>query len=485
MADNDRLIEQLKQVVGETGVLDDPAELLAYECDGFPIARGLPGAVVFPTTTPQVARCVKALNEYGISLIPRGSGTGLTGGCAAFDGGVILCTSRMNRILEINVRSRTALVEAGVCNTALTDQVNRTPGGENLHFSPDPSSERASTIAGNVATNAGGIHTLKHGVTTNHVLGVEMVLADGSVVESRLDSLYEGIGPDIPALICGCEGTLGIVTKVRVRLTARPRAFRTIVGIFHSTTDACRTVSDVIAGGIVPAAMEIMDGAMVKVVEDAFGYGFPADAGALLLIELDGIEAALDEQVDAVVRLCKTNHADQVQHSADAGRRAELWSARKRAFGAIGRISSGYCTQDACVPRSKLPEVVEHVIGIGRKHGLTITNVFHAGDGNVHPILLFDEDDPADIVRTMQASHDILEYCISIGGTLTGEHGVGVEKLPMMKVMFDQPTLNLFDRIKHTFDPDERINVGKLLPSDKLFVDLLKPATTNSPGGAL
>ena len=479
--------EELREIVGDLGLIDDRAELLAYECDGFPIAKAVPAAVLFPTDTRQVAEVVRCLNRHGVVIVPRGSGTGLTGGCVGFGDGVIVCTSRMTRMVQVDLPGRWACVQAGVRNEQLTEHVQSLPDGRHLHFAPDPSSQRASTIGGNAATNAGGLHTLKYGVSANHVLGLELVTPVGDIITTR-PALADGVGPDLPGLVCGSEGTLGFITRVWVRLTAEPRAFRTIVGIFDDSAHASQTVADIIATGIVPAALEMMDGAMVRVVEDAFHYGFPRDAAALLLIEIDGVAAVLDEQMQRIALICRNNHATRVDCSADPGKRAELWSARKRAFGAIGRISPSYCTQDACVPRSRLPEVLAEVSRIGKRYGLTITNVFHAGDGNVHPILLFDEDDPRQVRDTMLASHDILAYCISIGGTLTGEHGVGVEKLPMMKVMFSPPTLELFARVKHAFDPDERLNLGKLIPSDRLAVDLTQPDAPvgrKQPGGAL
>lgn len=485
MSDSSAVIAKLKQIVGPEAVLTDPTELIGYECDGFPVAKASPLAVVFPTDTQQVAAVVQTLGEYEIICVPRGSGTGLTGGCVGFGNAVIVCTSRMIKIIDIDLDGRTACVQAGVYNHQLTEAVQAEPRGEELHFSPDPSSERASTIGGNAATNAGGLHTLKYGVSSNHVLGIEMVLPNGQVWVTR-PGLADGIGPDLPGLICGSEGTLGIITKVWVKLSPLPKNFRTIVGIFDSSRGAGQCVADIIGTGIVPAAMEMMDGAMVKVVEDAFGYGFPRDAAALLLIEIDGIEAVLDHQMEQIAGLCRKNNARRVECSGDPAKRAELWSARKRAFGAIGRISPSYTTQDACVPRSMLPEAIENITAIGQKFGLTITNVFHAGDGNVHPIMLFDEDDPQQVRATMQASHAILEYCISIGGSITGEHGVGVEKLPMMKIMFNEPTMKLFETVKRCFDPEDLTNAGKLIPSRRVDVDLLAgPVAPRSPGGAL
>jgi glycolate oxidase len=482
-ADSQTVIRQLEGVVGPDNVLQDPAELMAYECDGFPIAKSIPAAVVFLSDVDQTVRCVRILHENGVHMITRGSGTGLTGGCVAYEQGVILSTGRMDRVIEVDLDSRVACVEPGVRNLQLSEHVAALPGGERLYYAPDPSSQRASTIGGNTATNAGGLHTLKYGVTTNHVVGVELIRPDGTVIQTRCGGATDGMGPDLTALVCGSEGTLGIVTKVWVRLTPKPTSFRTAVAIYDSVSAASQTVTDVIATGIIPAALEMMDGPMIQILEHAFGYGFPVDAEAMLLIELDGPDAILDDQLERVIEICKRNYANDVQRSTDPEKREQLWKARKSAFGAIGQLSPSYCTQDACVPRSKLPEVMDRIMRIGAEHDLKITNVFHAGDGNVHPIILFDEDDAEQIRRVMQASHDILEFCIGIGGSLTGEHGVGVEKMPMMKVMFDAPTLSLFGRVKATIDPKDIANPGKLIPSEQLEVDLLTPIGANSPGG--
>ncbi|MEX1015644.1 MAG: FAD-linked oxidase C-terminal domain-containing protein [Phycisphaeraceae bacterium] len=479
------VVEAFQAIVGSAGVLHERDALHVYESDGFPIARGLPTLVVFPVSTEQVARCVKAAAAHGLPLIPRGSGTGLAGGAVAFGGGVIVSTSRMTGIESIDVANRVAVAQAGVRNAALSQAVAATPGGTHLHFSPDPSSQAASTVGGNAATNAGGVNTLKHGVTSTHVLGVELVLPDGSIIQTGGGSLYDHVGPDLTGLLCGSEGTLGIITRIWCRLVPRPRHFRTIYAVFDSSYDACKTVADVIADGITPTSMEMMDGAMIRAVEDAFHYGFPTTAQALLLMEIDGIDQVLDEQLARCVALCRDNRATDVQQCADAAKRAELWSARKRAFGAIGRISHSYCTQDACIPRSKLPEAIEHICKLGEDVGMAITNVFHAGDGNVHPIMLFDEDDPEQVQQTLALSERILEYCISLGGTITGEHGVGVEKLHLMHKMFTPDTIGAFQRIKRAFDPDGRINEGKLIPSDRVKIELLRPTAPNIPGGAL
>jgi len=494
MPNCDPAINKLRAIVGNDVVLCDRNELLVYECDGFPIAKGLPDAVVFPADTQQVAQCVRVLAEHDLQIIPRGSGTGLAGGCVAFNGGVIVSTSRMTCIEQIDLKNRVAVVQAGVRNLALSEAVAAlgTPLGStgddqngSLRFSPDPSSQAAATIGGNAATNAGGINTLKYGVTTHHILGMELVLPDGTITTTRTGGLCDGIGADLPALLCGSEGTLGIVTRLWCRLAPTPRHFRTVYAVFDSTHQACETVSDVIALGIVPTSMEMLDGAMIRVVEEAFGYGFPQDAQAMLLIEIDGIDRILDHQLKQIVEVCTANHAQETRQCADAQQRAELWRVRKRAFGAIGRISRSYCTQDACIPRSMLAQAIEQITAIGQRFDLKVSNVFHAGDGNVHPILLFDEDDPQQVQRVLGASEAILEYCIGIGGTITGEHGVGVEKLHLMPKMFNADTLKTFGQIKTTFDPDRRINDGKLVPSDRLRIELKQPLSPNTPGGAL
>ena len=475
-------IDRLREVVGDQGVLCDPHELLVYECDGLPIAKGRPRAVVFPVDTEQVSSCVRVLAACGVSMIPRGSGTGLTGGCVVFDGGVIISTSRMTRVESIDIANRVAVVQAGVRNQVLTQAVAKQ--GAMLWFSPDPSSQAVATIGGNAATNAGGINTLKYGVTGNHILGVEMVCTDGSVVSTG-KGLRDGIGADLTALICGSEGTLGIMTRLWCQLTPIPRSFRTVYAVYESTDQACHTVSDVIASGIVPISMEMLDGEMIRVVEEAFQYGFPVDARAVLLIEIDGMDSVIDHELERVIGICRDHGVRQIEHCSDDVRRTELWSVRKRAFGAIGRISRSYCTQDACVPRSKLAEAVKRIVEIGKDFGLQISNVFHAGDGNVHPILLFDEDNPQEVQRVLAASEAILKYCISIGGTITGEHGVGVEKLHLMTKMFNDDTINTFMAIKQTFDPDRRINDGKVVPSDRLYIELKRPLSLNVPGGAM
>ncbi len=473
------LVASLRETLGYGAVLDDPAQMAVFETDGFTLARSRPGAVVFCDSPRQVQQVMKLLAEHDVPIVPRGSGTGLTGGCVAFDNGrhpgVIVSTSRMNRILKIDLENRVGHVEAGVRNTQLSEAVARLPGGERYHFAPDPSSQRASTIGGNAATNAGGIHVLRDFVTSSHVLGLDLVTADGDLITvGATDGRYAAPGGfDLPALLCGSEGTLGIITGVWVRLVPRRASFRTIVGTFSSQGDACNTVSDVIAAGHLPAAMEMLDGRMVEVVENTFRLGIPPGAQAMILTEIDGPEAILEEELNEIVAIFRKHNALNIETAADPARKAQLWTARKKAFGALGRISPSYCTQDACVPRSRLREVLEKVDEIGREHGLVINNVFHAGDGNVHPVFLYDDRDVEQVANVLEAAEKVLEFCIDIGGTATGEHGVGVEKIGLMPYLFDGTTMRAFEAVKLAFDPEERINAGKLIPSGKVKAGMI------------
>jgi len=470
------LIPRLQQLFPAEAVLSNSAERFVYEFDALTIARATPAAVVFPRSTAEVVAVVKLLAELNVPIIPRGSGTGLAGGCVAFENGVVISTARMNHVLRIDLENRVAHVEAGVRNVQLSEAVAQVPGGAPYHFAPDPSSQRASTIGGNAATNAGGVHTLKDFVSSNHVLGLEMVLPDGSVIEiGGQNGCAQAAGFDLPGLVCGSEGTFGIITRLWVRLAPKRESFRTINAMFFSSADACNTVSDIIASGALPAAMEMMDGRMVQVIEEAYHLGFPPEAQASLLIEIDGIEALLDQQMQEILEICRKNNAIRIDTSSDSATRAKMWKARKSAFGAIGRISRSCCTQDACVPRSMLAQVLQRIGEIGRDFGLDINNVFHAGDGNIHPIFLYDDRDEAQVQNVLRAAEKVLEYCIDVGGTITGEHGVGVEKIHLMSKLFDEPTLGQFERIKEAFDPDERINRGKLIPTKSLEVKLLKP----------
>ena len=454
------LVSRLREAVGVENVLSAQSDLLVYECDGFTIEKNSPDVVVFPRSTADVARVVKIASELGVPFLPRGAGTSLAGGCLPVGGGVMIVLTRMKRILEINLRDRYAVVEPGVVNVWLTNALK----GTGYHYAPDPSSQGACTIGGNVATNSGGPHTLKYGVTVNHVLGVEAVLADGRVV--RLGGpAGDPLGLDLVGAIVGSEGTLAIVTKVWVRLTRSPEGHRTMLGVFESVDDATAAISEIIGAGIVPAALEMMDQGILVAVEAAFGFGFPLDAQAILLIEVDGLEAGLDQQRDQIIALCQKCGAREVRLAGDEKERLKLWKSRKQAFGAIGRLSPSYCTQDGVVPRTQLPHILRKIIEIGRRYDIRIVNVFHAGDGNIHPILLFDERNAEQVRRVLAASNEILDACLACGGSVTGEHGIGVEKIAFMNKMFTPSDLAAMKNLRDAFNPRGNLSPYKMLPT--------------------
>jgi glycolate oxidase len=460
--------------VGAENVLHHRDELLVYECDGYVIDRKVPDFVVFPTCTRDVVEVVKLCNRYDIPFVPRGAGTSLAGGTLAVGGGVMICLTRMKRILEINTRDRYAIVEPGVVNVWLT----RALAGQGFHYAPDPSSQTACTIGGNVGTNSGGPHTLKYGVTVNHVRGVELVSPDGTVYE--IGGVCEDPpGYDLTGLVVGSEGTFGIVTKVIVNLTRDPESGRTLLGVFDTVEAATETVSGIIAAGIVPAALEMLDHLMIQAVEKAFNFGFPTEAGAVLIIEVDGIDAGMDREAQAIADIVRSR-GGQVQKSITWRTRKEpeyvgIWKSRKSAFGAIGRLSPTFCTQDGVVPRTLLPHILRFIEGVSRKYDIRIANVFHAGDGNIHPILLFDERDADQVRRVLHASHEILEECIRVGGSVTGEHGIGVEKLELMPKLFAPEDLDAMIAIRNAMNPGGRCSTSKLLPTGGHCIERASP----------
>ena len=372
----------------------------------------------------------------------------------------MIVVTRMKQILEINLRDRFAVVQPGVVNAWLTRDLK----GTGYHYAPDPSSQGACTIGGNVATNSGGPHTLKYGVTTNHVLGVEVVLADGTVAQLG-GPTEDAPGLDLVGTVVGSEGTLAIVTRVWVRLTRDPQGYRTLLAIFDSIDDTTQAISGIIGAGIVPAALEMMDQGILVAVEEAFQFGFPLDAKAILLIEVDGLEAGLDAQRDRIVELCTQCGAREVRQAANDQERQKLWKCRKQAFGAVGRLSPSYCTQDGVVPRTKLPHILRRIMEIGEKYGIRIVNVFHAGDGNIHPILLYDERDQEQLDRVLKASGEILDECIQCGGSVTGEHGIGVEKINFMTKLFTDDEIAAMERLRGALNPEGRLSPGKMLPT--------------------
>lgn len=470
-AGGNSLVEELTAIVGAEGILVAASDRMVYECDGYTIEKHLPDVVVLPISTAQVVEVVRCCNRHKVPFVPRGAGTSLAGGTVPVGGGVMITLTRMKRILEINLPNRYAVVEPGVVNIWLTQRLK----GSGLHYAPDPSSQGACTIGGNVATNSGGPHTLKYGVTVNHVLGAEFVLPDGQVVCFG-GPTEDNPGYDLTGLAVGCEGTFGICTKVWVRLTRDPQSCRTLLGVFETVDDASHTIRDIIAAGIVPAALEMMDQLIIQAVDEAFHFGFPRDAAAVLIMEVDGLDAGLDQTADRIRDIALANNARSVRLAADEAERQLLWKCRKKAFGAIGRLSPSYCCQDGVVPRSKLPAMLRFIANVGERFGLRIANVFHAGDGNMHPILLFDERDPEQLRRVVEASYQILSECIEQGGSVTGEHGIGVEKIAFMERLFAPADLEAMAKVRSVFNPDNQCNPRKMLPAGGHCVEVGLPA---------
>lgn len=459
------LAKQLRAICGTDAVIANEDELLVYECDAYTLQKNLPTAVVLPGSTDEVVAIVQFCAKHKLPIIPRGAGTSLSGTVLAVDGGIMIALTRMNRVLNVDPTNRRALVEAGCVNAWITREAE--PYG--LFFAPDPSSQSACTIGGNVATNAGGPHTLKNGVTTNHVLGYEIVLPDGSVewLGTTLDGGEEGAGLDLRGAAIGCEGMFGVVTRILVRLTPAPSTYKTFLGVFDSVDRASQTVSDIVSAGIVPAALEMMDQLITAAVEEAYQFGFPLDAGAVLIVELDGLPGGVEAQGRVVEGICKRNGAREVRVAADDSERAAIWKCRKRAFGAVGRLSPNYVTQDGVVPRSKVPEIMRFIQATSKACGLRIPNVFHAGDGNIHPLILFDERKPDEVKRALAAGDAILTKCIELGGSVSGEHGIGAEKIDFMERQFAKNDLDAMQLLRQAFDPEKRCNPHKMFPGAK------------------
>ena len=455
-------ITRLREILSETQVLDDPVERLVYESDGYLLERRMPDVVVFPESTRQLSDLMKFCCAEEVPVVPRGAGTSLAGGCLPVGGGVMVSVSRMQTIHEVNVTERYAIVDAGVVNGNLNQHLQ----GTGLHFAPDPSSAGASTIGGNIATNAGGPHTLKYGVTSNHVLGLEIVLPDGEIVELGGPQGFSS-ELDLVGLFTGSEGTLGFCTKAVLRLEKNPQSYETRLAIFDTLDDAVQVVSRIIGSGIIPAALELMDQGMLRAVEDRYHHGLPTDAGAVLIIEVDGPACATAEEIKQVDLICEAGKSREIRKANSPQQRAKLWQCRKQAFGAIGKISTSFCTQDGVVPRTKLPELLPYVLEVGKKYDLRIFNVFHAGDGNIHPIILFDETDSQQVQRVLEASDEILSRCLDLGGTVTGEHGIGIEKIQFMPRMFNETDLEVFRAVRSIFNPHLTMGRGKLIPAEE------------------
>ncbi|MEA1950398.1 MAG: FAD-linked oxidase C-terminal domain-containing protein [Planctomycetota bacterium] len=453
------LVKELSSLLGGKQVLHAPADLIAYECDGFTIETCPPRAVVFPRTTEEVSKLVEICNRHDAEIVPRGAGTSLAGGCLPREGSVVVMLTKMKKVVEINLRDRMAVVEAGTPNI----QLGRALAGSGYHYAPDPSSQGASTIGGNVATNAGGPHTLKYGVTVNHILGVEAVLGNGRVI--RVGPVNDPAGLDLIGLLVGNEGTLAIITKLWLRLTPNPMDYHAMRVVFETVDDATNAISDIIGAGIVPAAMELMDQGIVAAVEEAYQMGFPLDAGAIVVIEIDGPTAGLAAQQEQIAKFCRKWKAREILQANTAAEREMLWKCRKMAVGAVGRLSPSYIIQDGVVPRTQLPHILRRIVEISKKYDIRIVNVAHAGDGNVHPILLFDQRDQEQVERALAAGHELLSECIASGGSVTAEHGIGVEKLDFMARLFAPADLEAMGRVRDAFNPTGQLNPGKLLPT--------------------
>jgi len=452
--------ERLTGIVGERYVLSRPSELLVYNSDGLPGYRRQPKLAVFPATRDETVAVVRALAEEKLSFVPRGAGTGLSGGALA-DDIVVLGLHRLKEIISVDVENRRARVEPGVVNLRL----NRHVAPHGLFYAPDPSSDAACTIGGNVAENAGGPHCLKYGVTLNHVLAMTVVLPSGDVVELG-SGTGERDGYDLRGAFIGSEGCFGLAVDVTVKLTARPQTIRTLLADFLSVDDAARVTSAIIASGIVPAALEFMDGPTIRVVEDSiYAAGYPRDAEAILLIELDGLDAGVEADVAEVKRICLEGRARNVRVARDDIERLKLWQGRKKAFGAMGRLAPHLIVQDAVIPRTSLPEILKTIHAISEKYGVLVCNVFHAGDGNLHPNIAYSADDPAESERVHQAMTEIMKACIAAGGSITGEHGVGLDKMGYMESIFTGPSLNAMCELRGVFDPERRSNPGKVVPA--------------------
>jgi len=457
------LARDLAAIVGETHLRQARAERVTYSMDGLPTHRRVPDLVVLPGSREEVIAVVRLLAALGVPFVPRGAGTGLSGGALADEGSVLLVLTRLNRILEMDKNNRRAVVEPGVVNAKLGAAAK--PHG--LQYAPDPSSQSACTIGGNVAENAGGPHCLKYGVTANHILALEVLLADGSLVElGSPGGEPGGGGPDLVGVFVGSEGNFGVATKITVRLTPLPRAIRTLLADFSSIRTAGEAVSAIIAAGIVPAALEMMDQSCICAVEDSvYAAGYPRDAAAVLLAEIDGQNGdAVVAETEVVTELLRKSGARSVRSAASEAERERLWQGRKKAFGAMGRLSRDLVVQDAVVPRSALPHVLDTISTIAKNYGLVVSNVFHAGDGNLHPNISFDATNPTLKHSVEVASAEIMATCIAAGGTITGEHGVGIDKLRYMPLIFDAESLGAMLAVRRVFDPDERVNPGKVVP---------------------
>jgi glycolate oxidase len=449
----------LRAMLGVEAVIEAENERRAYESDGLTAYRAMPLMVVLPSTTEEVSRVMAYCHRNAIKIVPRGAGTSLSGGSLPLEDGIVLGLGKFNRILEIDFDNRCAVVQPGVTNLGITNAVQ----DKGFYYAPDPSSQIACSIGGNIAENSGGVHCLKYGLTTNNVLGIEMVLIDGQIIRLGGKHLDAG-GYDLLGIMVGSEGLLGIVTEVTVRLLRKPTTARALLVGFPTNESAGSCVAGIIAAGIIPSGMEMMDKPAIHAVEEFAHSGYPLDVEALLIVEVDGPPAEVDHLIERVEQIAKQCGAVNCRVSANEEERELFWAGRKAAFPAVGRISPDYYCVDPTIPRGKLPDVLNYMATLSKKYGLRVANVFHAGDGNLHPLILYDANNPDELHRTEQFGADIMRYCVEVGGVLTGEHGVGVEKRDLMGTMFSEADLNQQQRLKCAFDPKSLLNPGKVFP---------------------
>ena len=454
------LVAELRKLLPEDCVIDDERGRRAFECDGLSAYRALPMIVVLPRDTGEVSRVLALCHGRGVKIVPRGAGTGLSGGALPLADGVTVGFGKLNQILEIDTANRCAVVQPGVANLAISTAV----GPYGYYYAPDPSSQLACSIGGNVAENSGGVHCLKYGLTTNNLLGVEMVLMDGEVL--RLGGKqFDAEGYDMLGVVTGSEGLLGVVTEVTVRILPKPASVRALLLGFPDNASAGTCVGEIIAGGIIPAGLEMMDKPAIDAAESFCQPGYPMDVASILICELDGPEVEVDELVALVGDLARKSGATTIRASKDEAERERFWLGRKSAFGAAGRMAPDYYVMDGTIPRARLPEVLTRIGELSREYDLPVANVFHAGDGNLHPLIMYDSSIPGALERTEEMGSEILKLCVEVGGVLTGEHGVGVEKRDLMGAMFSEDDLKQQQRIKCAFDPDQLLNPGKVFPT--------------------
>jgi glycolate oxidase len=456
--EKDRILKRLQEIVGPANILWKEVDLAVFEYDAG-LDKEKPSFVVFTQTAEDVAQVAKFLHQEGISYVARGSGTNLSGGTIPINRGVVIELSRMNRVLEIDLQNERALVEPGVYNLTLQNAL--APLG--YYYAPDPASQKVSTLGGNFGENAGGPHCLKYGVTGNHVLGAEFVWPSGEKTWIGSKAV-DPPGPDLLGLLVGSEGTLGIATKILVRIMRSPERVLTMLAIFKNLEDAGQTVSDIISEGIIPATLEIMDNMMIRAVEESMHAGYPLDAEAVLIIELDGLADGMEEQAQRILELCQKNGVVSTRRAKDAAERADLWAGRRGAFGAVARLAPSYLVCDGTVPRTQLPAALSAVKKVGQKYNLAVGNVFHAGDGNLHPLILFDDRNAEEMERVHRAGMEILKICADLGGTISGEHGIGTEKLKGMPLVFRDSDLDMMRTLKTAIDPKGVCNPGKVIP---------------------